>query len=145
KAGLPDGVFNIVHGGKESVDALLEHPLVKAVSFVGSTPVAKYIYQTGCANGKRVQSAGGAKNHIIIMPDADMDHSVSALQASAFGCAGERCMAGSLAIPVGSAADEVMERLVAKAEKMRIGRTDQGDNPDMGPLITADHLKRVTG
>lgn len=145
KAGLPEGVFNIVHGGKESVDAILEHPLVKAVSFVGSTPVAKYIYQTGTANGKRVQSAGGAKNHIIIMPDADMDHSVSALQASAFGCAGERCMAGSLAIPVGSAADEVMERLVAKAEKMRIGRTDQGDNPDMGPLITADHLKRVTG
>jgi malonate-semialdehyde dehydrogenase (acetylating)/methylmalonate-semialdehyde dehydrogenase len=144
KAGLPEGVFNIVHGGKDAVDALLEHPQVRAVSFVGSTPVAKYIYQTGCANGKRVQSAGGAKNHIIIMPDADMEHSVQALQASAFGCAGERCMAGSLAIPVGNAADEVVERLVESAKKMRIGRTDQGESPDMGPLVTSDHLKKVS-
>lgn len=143
EAGLPAGVFNIVHGGKEAVDGLLEHPEVKAISFVGSTPIAKYIYTTGCANGKRVQSAGGAKNHIIIMPDADMDQTVQALQASAFGCAGERCMAGSLALPVGKAADEVVHRLVESAKKMKVGRTDTDQNPDMGPLITADHLKRV--
>jgi malonate-semialdehyde dehydrogenase (acetylating)/methylmalonate-semialdehyde dehydrogenase len=143
EAGLPEGVFNIVHGGKDAVDALLEHPQIKAVSFVGSTPIAKYIYTTGCANGKRVQSAGGAKNHMIIMPDADMDHTVQALQASSFGCAGERCMAGSLALPVGKAADEVVHRLVESAKKMKVGRTDSGDNPDMGPLVTSDHLKRV--
>jgi malonate-semialdehyde dehydrogenase (acetylating)/methylmalonate-semialdehyde dehydrogenase len=143
EAGLPPGVFNIVHGGKEAVDGLLEHPGVKAISFVGSTPIAKYIYTTGCANGKRVQSAGGAKNHIIIMPDADMDQTVQALQASAFGCAGERCMAGSLALPVGKAADEVVSRLVDSAKKMKVGRTDMGDGPDMGPLVTSDHLKKV--
>ena len=98
EAGIPAGVFNIVHGDKEAVDALLHHPLVKAVSFVGSTGIAKYIYETGTRNGKRVQAAGGAKNHLIIMPDADLDQSVAALQASAFGCAGERCMAGSIAL-----------------------------------------------
>jgi len=103
ESGLPDGVFNIVHGGKDCVNALLTHPLIKAISFVGSTHVAKHVYETGTKHGKRVQSAGGAKNHIIIMPDADMDQTVQALQASAFGCAGERCMAGSLAIPVGEA------------------------------------------
>jgi malonate-semialdehyde dehydrogenase (acetylating)/methylmalonate-semialdehyde dehydrogenase len=145
EAGLPDGVFNVVHGGKAAVDAILEHPLIKAVSFVGSTPIAKYIYSQGCANGKRVQSAGGAKNHIIIMPDADMEHTVQALQASAFGCAGERCMAGSLAIPVAGAGDEVVERLVESAKKMKVGRTDGGDSPDMGPLISSDHLRRVQG
>ena len=145
EAGLPDGVFNIVHGGKEAVDALLEHPLVRAISFVGSTPVAKYIYTQGCANGKRVQSAGGAKNHIIVMPDADMDQTVQALQASAFGCAGERCMAGSLAVPVGDAAEELIPRLVESASKMKVGRTDTGGTPDMGPLVTSDHLKRVQG
>jgi malonate-semialdehyde dehydrogenase (acetylating) / methylmalonate-semialdehyde dehydrogenase len=143
EAGLPDGVFNIVHGGKESVDAILEHPLIRAVSFVGSTPVAKYIYEKGCANGKRVQSAGGAKNHIIIMPDADMDQTVQALQASAFGCAGERCMAGSLAVPVGEAADALMPKLVESAGKMKVGRTDSGATPDMGPVITSDHLRRI--
>ncbi|MGH7195063.1 MAG: CoA-acylating methylmalonate-semialdehyde dehydrogenase, partial [Candidatus Saccharimonadales bacterium] len=137
EAGLPDGVFNVVHGGKAAVDAILEHPEIKAVSFVGSTPIARYIYTQGCANGKRVQSAGGAKNHIIIMPDADMEHTVHALQASAFGCAGERCMAGSLAIPVGNAADEVVERLVESAKKMNVGRTDGNDSPDMGPVISA--------
>jgi malonate-semialdehyde dehydrogenase (acetylating)/methylmalonate-semialdehyde dehydrogenase len=143
EAGLPEGVFNIVHGGKPSVDAILEHPLVRAVSFVGSTPVAKYIYEKGCANGKRVQSAGGAKNHIIIMPDADMEQTVQALQASAFGCAGERCMAGSLAVPVGDAADQLMPLLVESASKMKVGRTDAGENPDMGPLVTSDHLRKV--
>ncbi len=143
EAGLPDGVFNIVHGGKDAVDAILEHPLVKAVSFVGSTTIAKYIYEVGCKNGKRVQSAGGAKNHIIIMPDADMDQTVQALQSSAFGCAGERCMAGSLAVPVGEAAEELIPKLVESAGKMRVGRTDLDVNPDMGPVISADHLKKV--
>lgn len=143
EAGLPEGVFNIVHGGKEAVDALLSHPLVRAVSFVGSTGIAQYIYEVGCRNGKRVQAAGGAKNHIIIMPDADMDLTVQALQASAFGCAGERCMAGSLAVPVGDAAEELMPRLVASAEKMSVGRTDGDVSPDMGPVISSDHLRRI--
>ncbi len=145
EAGLPKGVLNVVHGGKESVDALLTHPLVKAVSFVGSTPIARYIYEKGTANGKRVQSAGGAKNHIIIMPDADMKQTVQALQASAFGCAGERCMAGSLAVPVGEAGDMLVPALVESAGRMKVGRTDIEQNPDMGPLITADHLQRVKG
>jgi malonate-semialdehyde dehydrogenase (acetylating)/methylmalonate-semialdehyde dehydrogenase len=143
EAGLPPGVLNIVHGGKESVDAILEHPLVKAVSFVGSTPIAKYIYTQGTAKGKRVQSAGGAKNHIIIMPDADMDHTVQALQASAFGCAGERCMAGSIALPVGDAAEMLIPKLVESAGKMTVGATDSGAKVDMGPLVTKDHLNRV--
>lgn len=143
EAGLPDGVFNIVHGGKDSVDALLTHPLVKALSFVGSTGIAKYIYEVGSKHGKRVQAAGGAKNHIIIMPDADMDYTVQALQSSAFGCAGERCMAGSLAIPVGEAAEELVPKLVEASAKMKVGRTDSEANPDMGPVISADHLKKV--
>jgi len=145
QAGLPKGVFNVVHGGKDAVDALLKHPLVKAVSFVGSTAVAKYIYETGTANGKRVQSAGGAKNHIIIMPDADMQQTVQALQASAFGCAGERCMAGSLAVPVGDAADMLIPQLAESAGRMKVGRTDTGSNVDMGPVITSDHLARIQG
>lgn len=143
KAGVPKGVFNIVHGGKDTVDALLTHPLVKAVSFVGSTAIAKYIYEVGTKNGKRVQSAGGAKNHIIIMPDADLDQTVQALQASAFGCAGERCMAGSLALPVGDAAEMLVPKLVESAAKMTIGRTDVGEGADMGPVITAQHLGHV--
>jgi malonate-semialdehyde dehydrogenase (acetylating)/methylmalonate-semialdehyde dehydrogenase len=143
EAGLPKGVFNIVHGGKDCVNALLTHPLIKAISFVGSTAIAKYVYEKGTANGKRVQAAGGAKNHIIIMPDADMEQTVQALQASAFGCAGERCMAGSLAIPVGDAGKELIPRLVESTGKMTIGRTDQGENPDMGPLISAEHLAKV--
>ncbi len=143
EAGLPDGVFNIVHGGKDAVDALLTHPLVKAVSFVGSTAIAKYIYEVGSKHGKKVQAAGGAKNHIIIMPDADMDNTVQALQSSAFGCAGERCMAGSLAIPVGDAAEELIPRLVESTAKMTVGRTDGDTSPDMGPVISADHLKKV--
>jgi len=110
EAGLPKGVFNIVHGGKDCVNALLTHPLIKAISFVGSTNIAKYVYERGTAHSKRVQAAGGAKNHIIIMPDANMDLTSQALQASAFGCAGERCMAGSLAVPVGEAAEMLMPR-----------------------------------
>ncbi|MBY0357020.1 MAG: CoA-acylating methylmalonate-semialdehyde dehydrogenase [Candidatus Obscuribacterales bacterium] len=143
EAGLPEGVFNIVHGGKDAVDALLTHPLVKAISFVGSTGIAKYIYEVGAKHGKKVQANGGAKNHIIIMPDADMQQTVQALQASAFGCAGERCMAGSLAIPVGEAAEELMPRLIEASSKMKVGRTDGDTNPDMGPVISAEHLKYV--
>lgn len=143
EAGLPEGVLNIVHGGKEAVDALLEHPLVKAVSFVGSTHIAKYIYEKGTLNGKRVQAAGGAKNHIIIMPDADMEQTVQALQASAFGCAGERCMAGSLAVPVGEAADILMPKLADATRNLKVGRTDMGGSVDMGPVISADHLAKV--
>ena len=144
EAGLPDGVFNILHGGKDAVDGLLTHPLVKAVSFVGSTGITKYIYEVGSKHGKRVQAAGGAKNHIIIMPDADMNHTVQALQSSAFGCAGERCMAGSLAVPVGDAAEELMPLLVESTSKMKVGRTDSDVAPDMGPVISAEHLKKVT-
>src|SRR5947209_8609360 len=113
EAGCPAGVFNIIHGDKACVDALLTHPLVKAVSFVGSTAIAKYVYETGTRHGKRVQAAGGAKNHMIIMPDADLDQAADAIQASAFGCAGERCMAGSVAVPVGGVADALVERVVA--------------------------------
>ncbi|MGN6369609.1 MAG: CoA-acylating methylmalonate-semialdehyde dehydrogenase [Phycisphaerae bacterium] len=143
EAGIPAGVFSIVHGDKEAVDALLHHPLVRAVSFVGSTPIAKYIYETGTKNGKRVQAAGGAKNHLIIMPDADLDQAVAALQASAFGCAGERCMAGSIALSVGGISDPLVERLVDKASKMKVGPTDQGQDVDMGPVITRDHMNKV--
>jgi malonate-semialdehyde dehydrogenase (acetylating)/methylmalonate-semialdehyde dehydrogenase len=143
--GLPEGVFNIVHGDKEAVDTLLTHPLVKAISFVGSTAVAKYVYETGIANGKRVQSAGGAKNHLIIMPDADLDQAVSALQSSAFGCAGERCMAGSIAVGVGDVASRLVDNLTEKASKMKVGRTDEGADVDMGPVISREHLNRVTG
>ena len=143
QAGLPDGVFNIVHGGKDCVNALLTHPLIKAISFVGSTAIAKYVYEQGTAHGKRVQAAGGAKNHIIIMPDADMDQTVQALKASAFGCAGERCMAGSLALPVGDAAEKLMPRLLESSQKMTIGPTDGAGKPDMGPLVSAEHLAKV--
>ncbi len=110
EAGLPDGVFNIVHGNKTCVDVLLTHPKVAAISFVGSTAIAKYIYEMGTKNGKRVQAAGGAKNHLIIMPDADLDQSVKALSASAFGCAGQRCMAGSVAVAVGKCRRSVGRR-----------------------------------
>ena len=143
EAGVPAGVFNVVHGDKESVDVLLTHPLVRAISFVGSTTIAKYVYETGTRHGKRVQAAGGAKNHLIIMPDADLDQAVTALQQSAFGCAGERCMAGSIALPVGNVADKLVERLVDKAGKMTVGRTDQGAAVDMGPLISGPHRDKV--
>jgi malonate-semialdehyde dehydrogenase (acetylating)/methylmalonate-semialdehyde dehydrogenase len=145
EAGLPAGVFNIVHGDKECVDALLSHPLVRAVSFVGSTAVARYVYETGTRHGKRVQAAGGAKNHLIIMPDADLDQAAKAVQAAAFGCAGERCMAGSVAVPVGGIADRFVERLCGNAAQMKVGPTDGGGDVDMGPVITREHLQRVTG
>jgi malonate-semialdehyde dehydrogenase (acetylating)/methylmalonate-semialdehyde dehydrogenase len=144
-AGLPDGVFNIVHGDRECVDALLDHPKVAAISFVGSTAVAKSIYERGTAAGKRVQSAGGAKNHLIIMPDADMDQTVKALAASAYGCAGQRCMAGSVAVAVGRAGDAVVEGLVRYAGGLRVGPTDGNEAVDMGPVIRAEHRDRVAG
>jgi malonate-semialdehyde dehydrogenase (acetylating)/methylmalonate-semialdehyde dehydrogenase len=143
EAGLPPGVFNIVHGDKTAVDALLTHPLVRAVSFVGSTAVARHIYQTGTANGKRVQAAGGAKNHLIIMPDADLEQAVKALQLSAFGCAGERCMAGSVAVPIGRIADDLVEGLCRIGGAMKVGPTDNGADVDMGPLINGPHRDRV--
>ncbi len=143
KAGLPKGVLNLVHGGRECVDALLTHPKVKAISFVGSSPVAKYIYETGTRHGKRVQANGGAKNYLIVMPDADVSRTVEALSTSAFGCAGERCMAGSTAITVGKAADRVLPSLVEVARAIKVGPTDIASQPDMGPLITAQHRDRV--
>src|ERR1019366_892476 len=120
-AGLPPGVVNLIHGDKTAVDALLRHPLVKAVSFVGSTPVAKYIYATAAAEGKRVQALGGAKNHLIIMPDADMPKTVEAIIGSAFGAAGERCLAGSVLVPVGDAAGPLLELLVARTKALAVG------------------------
>ena len=143
EAGLPNGVFNVVHGDKEAVDALLTHPDVKAVSFVGSTPIARYIYATGTAHGKRVQALGGAKNHMVIMPDADIDMAVGALMGAAYGSAGERCMAVSVAVPVGEGtADALIEKLVPKVEALKIGpATDRAS--EMGPLVTAQHLAKV--
>ncbi len=144
QAGLPKGVSNLVHGGRECVDALLTHPQVKAVSFVGSTPIARHIYETGTKHGKRVQSNGGAKNYIVVMPDADMAKTVEALSTAAFGCAGERCMAGSTAITVGAAAERLLPTLVNAAKAIKIGRTDiSAPQPDMGPVITAQHRERV--
>jgi len=143
KAGLPKGVLNVVHGGRECVDALLTHPKVRAVSFVGSSPVAKYIFETGTKHGKRVQANGGAKNYIIIMPDADVRQTVDALSTAAFGCAGERCMAGSTAITVGKAADHILPSLVEAARAIKVGPTDAEAQPDMGPVITAQHRDHV--
>ena len=145
ESGLPEGVFSVVHGDGECAQALLSHPLVRAVSFVGSTAVARSIYETGTRHGKRVQAAGGAKNHLIIMPDADLDQAVGAVQLSAFGCAGERCMAGSIAVPIGHVADSLVEKLCESAQKMAVGPTDAGASVDMGPVITPEHLARVTG
>jgi malonate-semialdehyde dehydrogenase (acetylating)/methylmalonate-semialdehyde dehydrogenase len=143
EAGLPPGVLNIVHGDHAAVDALLVHPLVRAVSFVGSTAVARHVYQTGTAHGKRVQAAGGAKNHLIVMPDANVEQAVKAIQASAFGCAGERCMAGSLALPVGRIADDLVSELCRAGRAMKVGPTDNAAEVDMGPLVTAAHRDRV--
>jgi malonate-semialdehyde dehydrogenase (acetylating)/methylmalonate-semialdehyde dehydrogenase len=145
ESGLPDGVFNIVHGDRECVDALVSHPLVRAISFVGSTAVARHVYEAGTRHGKRVQAAGGAKNHLIILPDADLDQAVQAVQASAFGCAGERCMAGSVAVPVGDVADRLVAELRASAARMTVGPTDGGAEVDMGPVITREHRERVAG
>jgi malonate-semialdehyde dehydrogenase (acetylating)/methylmalonate-semialdehyde dehydrogenase len=143
-SGLPKGVMNLVHGDKESVDALLHHPLVKAVSFVGSTPVAKYIYSTAAAQGKRVQALGGAKNHLIVMADADMPKTVEAIISSAFGAAGERCLAGSVLVPVGEAAGPLLDLLVKRTKELAVGDGSQAGT-EMGPLVTSDHCRRVEG
>ncbi len=143
QAGLPKGVLNIVHGGREVVDALLTHPKVKAISFVGSTPVARYIYETGTKHGKRVQSNGGAKNFVLLMPDADVDNSVRGVIEAAFGCAGERCMAGSTAVVVGGAEKTVLPTLIEATRKIRVGPTDREAQPDMGAVITRQHRDRV--
>ena len=145
EAGLPEGVFSVVQGDKEAVDALLTHPDVKAVSFVGSTPIARYIYETGTAHGKRVQALGGAKNHMVILPDADLDMAANALMGAAYGSAGERCMAISVAVPVTDrVADALVERLVPKIESLRIGPAADRSS-EMGPLVTAEHLAKVRG
>ena len=144
EAGVPEGVFNLIHGDKVAVDALLHHPLVRAVSFVGSTPVAKYIYQTAAAEGKRVQALGGAKNHLVVMPDADLPKTVEAIIGSAFGAAGERCLAGSVLVAVGEIADPLLKLLSEKVSAMKVGDGSQ-QGTDMGPLVTKDHKARVEG
>ncbi len=145
EAGLPDGVLNVVHGDKEAVDVLLDDPRVHAVSFVGSTPIAEYIYARGSAAGKRVQALGGAKNHMVIMPDADMDQAANALLGAGYGSAGERCMAISVAVCVGdSAAEQLIAKLKPMVEALRIGPGDT-DNSDMGPLVTCQHRDKVKG
>ena len=146
EAGLPEGILQVVHGDKEAVDALLDHPDVGGMGFVGSTPIAQYIYSRGCANGKRVQCFGGAKNHMIVMPDADMDQAADALVGSGYGAAGERCMAVSVAVPVGDkTADALIERLEPRVEKLKIGPYTSGDDMDYGPLVTGEAQKRVLG
>jgi malonate-semialdehyde dehydrogenase (acetylating)/methylmalonate-semialdehyde dehydrogenase len=145
EAGLPDGVFNVVQGDKEAVDAILHDPDIQAVSFVGSTPIARYIYETAARTGKRCQALGGAKNHMIVMPDADLDQAVDALMGAAYGSAGERCMAISVAVPVGEAtANALMAKLEPKVRALRIG---PGTDPEaeMGPLVTRQHLDKVRG
>lgn len=142
EAGLPDGVFQVLHGGKETVDGLLTHPDVDAISFVGSTPIAKYVHETATAHGKRVQALGGAKNHAIILPDADMDNAADHLSAAAFGSAGERCMAISVAVAVGGAADTLLEKVRERAEAIKVAEGTEPD-ADMGPLITAASKARV--
>ncbi|MEM5317036.1 CoA-acylating methylmalonate-semialdehyde dehydrogenase [Paraburkholderia sp. JHI869] len=144
QAGLPDGVFNVVHGDKVAVDALLAHPEVTALSFVGSTPIAEYIYTEGTKHGKRVQALGGAKNHLVVMPDADLDHAVDALIGAAYGSAGERCMAISVAVAVGHIADELVERLTPRVKSLQIGSGMDGAS-EMGPLVTGPHRAKVQG
>jgi malonate-semialdehyde dehydrogenase (acetylating)/methylmalonate-semialdehyde dehydrogenase len=143
EAGLPAGVLNLVHGGRAVVDALLEHPDVQALSFVGSTPVARKIYETGTRLGKRVQSAGGAKNFILVMPDAIVSESVRGLMEAAFGCAGERCMSGSTVIAIGDAAKSIIPELATAARSLRVGPAFCDPTADMGPVITAQHRDRV--
>ncbi|MCG7373303.1 CoA-acylating methylmalonate-semialdehyde dehydrogenase [Pseudomonas luteola] len=144
QAGLPDGVFNVVQGDKEAVDALLQHPDVEAISFVGSTPIAEYIYQEGTRRGKRVQALGGAKNHMIVMPDADLDQAADALIGAGYGSAGERCMAISIAVAVGDVGDKLIEKLLPRIDSLRVRNGMEGD-ADMGPLVTAQHKAKVEG
>ena len=142
EAGLPAGVFNLLNGDKVAVDALLHHPLVRAVSFVGSTPVAKYIYTTAAAEGKRVQALGGAKNHLVVMPDANLEKTVEAIIGSAFGAAGERCLAGSVLVPVGEVAEPLLKLLNQKVSAMKMGDGAES-GVDMGPVVTKEHKQRI--
>jgi malonate-semialdehyde dehydrogenase (acetylating)/methylmalonate-semialdehyde dehydrogenase len=144
EAGLPDGVLNVVHGDKEAVDALLDHPTIKAVSFVGSTAIAEYIYTRGCARGKRVQALGGAKNHMVIMPDAELDKAADALMGAGYGAAGERCMAISVAVAVGQTGDALIERLSPRVRALKIG-CGMGEGMEMGPVVTAQHQEKILG
>lgn len=144
EAGLPDGVFNVVQGDKAVVDALLAHRDVKAVSFVGSTPIANYIYETGAKNGKRVQALGGAKNHMVVMPDADLDQAVDALIGAGYGSAGERCMAISVAVLVGDVADKIVPRLAERAKTLVVKNGMEAD-AEMGPIVTKQALERIEG
>src|ERR1700758_4665309 len=143
EAGLPPGVFNVVNGDKEAVDALLHHPQVAAVSFVGSTPIAQYIYATAAQSGKRVQALGGAKNHMVVMPDADLDQATDALMGAAYGAAGERCMAVSAAVAVGGVGDKLMDKLVPRVRSLKIGPGTDAE-AEMGPLVTRQHLDKVS-
>ncbi|KUO06828.1 CoA-acylating methylmalonate-semialdehyde dehydrogenase [Streptomyces sp. DSM 15324] len=142
KAGLPDGVFNVVHGGKDAVDAILTHPGIEAVSFVGSTPIAKYVHEQATARGKRVQALGGAKNHAVVLPDADLEFAANHITAGAYGSAGERCMAVSVAVAVGDAADGLVQVLERKAREVKVGPGDQ-PGTEMGPLVTKAAQERV--
>jgi len=144
EAGLPDGVFSVVNGDKTAVDAILHHPGISAVSFVGSSAIAEYIYATGAANGKRVQALGGAKNHMVVMPDADLDQATDALMGAAYGAAGERCMAVSVAVAVGKIGDKLIDKLEPRIRALKIG---PGTDPEaeMGPLVTKQHLDKVRG
>jgi malonate-semialdehyde dehydrogenase (acetylating) / methylmalonate-semialdehyde dehydrogenase len=143
QAGIPRGAFNLVHGGRECVNALITHPKVRAISFVGSTPVARYIFETGTRHGKRVQANGGAKNNVVIMPDADLENSTRGVIEGAFGCAGERCMASSTALLVSDAGKAVLPWLRQAATSLKVGPTDRDPQPDVGPLITREHRNRV--
>lgn len=146
EAGLPAGILNVVNGDKEAVDGILEHPDIYAVGFVGSTPIAEYVYSKGCAHGKRVQCFGGAKNHMIVMPDADMDQAVDALIGAGYGAAGERCMAVSVAVPVGKeTGDKLVEALTPRVEALKIGPYTSGNDVDFGPLVTEAARNRVKG
>ncbi|MGQ0510433.1 MAG: CoA-acylating methylmalonate-semialdehyde dehydrogenase [Betaproteobacteria bacterium] len=144
EAGLPDGVFNVVHGDKSAVEAILAHPGIAAVSFVGSTPIAKFIYETCARNGKRVQALGGAKNHAVVLPDADLEFAADALIGAGYGSAGERCMAISAVVAVGAAADPLVALIKKKAQAIKVGPGDQ-DGMDMGPLVSAEHRDKVAG
>jgi malonate-semialdehyde dehydrogenase (acetylating)/methylmalonate-semialdehyde dehydrogenase len=137
-AGIPEGVYNLIHGDKVAVDALLQHPLVRAISFVGSSPVAKYVYETGAKHGKRVQALGGAKNHLVVTPGADLEKTVEAIISSAFGAAGERCLAGSVLVPVGDVAQPLLDLLLETTNKIKLG-------VDMGPVVTDEHRKKIVG
>jgi malonate-semialdehyde dehydrogenase (acetylating)/methylmalonate-semialdehyde dehydrogenase len=144
EAGLPSGVFNVVHGDRVAVDSILTHPDVKAISFVGSTPIARHIYETGTAHGKRVQALGGAKNHMVVLPDADMELAADAAVSAGYGSAGERCMAISVVVTVGDAADRLIPAMQERIARLKVGPGTQ-EGAEMGPLVTGDHRDRVVG